>query len=335
MTLSTKSNDHPACVISLILPVYNASARIRECLLSLVNQEFVGSVEVILVDDCSTDDSATVCQEFVRQYPRLFNLIECKINAGVSVARNIGLEMASGTYVMFVDSDGVLPPNSLDALVHAAEDHKADIVKGNIMYISEASSQFAPDRISRKRILRDEKILEALFDHDEVRGHVHGKLFRRNKFGDLRFATGVNMAEDLLYFSAMFAQADSLVLICDAVYCYRKHQEGLSGLKYEKGTYVDWLAAVEKSGQFATTKHQRRAHKRLQVRTLTQMSREARHISSQYTGPVLDEIERRIRMWNLRLLPLLISDRVGVRSLVRYVKLLLALAQVRRKFEHA
>jgi glycosyltransferase involved in cell wall biosynthesis len=322
-------------IISLILPVHNAGEYIRECLQSIASQEFDGVFEVILVDDCSTDDSVTVCREFVRRYPFLFNLIECESNAGVSVARNIGLELASGKYLMFVDSDDILPQHSLSSLVSSAEACKADIVKGNITYISESSSQSAPDHISKKRILRGEKILEALFDHDEVRGHVHGKLFRRKKFGDLRFATGVNMAEDLLYFSAIFAKADSLVLICDLVYCYRKHQEGLSSVKYEKGTYVDWLEAVDQSGQFATTKQQRRAHKRLQVRTLTQLSREARKIPSQYTAAVLEQIEHRIMVWNLRLLPLLISDRVGVRSLLRYLKLLLALIQVRNKVQQA
>jgi glycosyltransferase involved in cell wall biosynthesis len=155
MTFSSKSNNCPACVISLILPVYNAGSCIRACLKSIVNQEFDGAVEVILVDDCSTDDSATVCQEFVRQYPQLFNLIECKVNAGVSVARNIGLEMANGTYIMFVDSDDVLPPHSLKSLVHATETHNADIVNGNIAYLGESSSQFAPDRILKRRILRD------------------------------------------------------------------------------------------------------------------------------------------------------------------------------------
>ena len=331
----TNRGQNPTYTVSLILPVYNAGIYIRECLQSIVNQEFDRAVEVILIDDCSTDDSVAICREFVRRYPLLFNLVECESNAGVSAARNVGLDLARGEYLMFVDSDDILPQYSLDALVRAAEVHKVDIVKGNITYISGTSSQFAPDRISKKHILKGEKILEALFDHDEVRGHVHGKLFRRRKFADLRFSTGVSMAEDLLYFSSMFAQAGSLLLICNIVYCYRKHQQGLSGLKYEKGTYVDWLEAVEKCGQFATTKHQRRAYKRLQVRTLTQISREARQIPSQNTAAVLEEIEHRIRAWNLRLMPLLISDRVGVRSLVRYVKLLLALVQVRRKFEHA
>ena len=329
--MTAAADRDTAPVVSLVLPVFNVGPYLRECLESIVGQSFSGACEAILVDDGSTDDSLAICREFAARYAEIFVLIECETNAGVSAARNLGLERARGTFLAFVDPDDVLPRQALDRLVEAAERHGADIVKGNLVLFSENSERPAPDRVRANRVLVGEDVLEALYEHAEVRGHIGGKLFRRETLGALRFPPGVRMAQDLLYFSEMFARAGSLALISDVVYRYRKHSTGSTGRKYEKGSYQDWLGAVERAGQFASTPEQRRAHRRLLLRTMTQIAREARGISSQYASAVLGEIERRMADWELNLHSLLTRDRLGPRSLLRYLKLRLALARIRRR----
>jgi hypothetical protein len=172
--------------------------------------------------------------------------------------------------------------------------------------------------------------LTALFEHARVRGHIGGKMYRREKFGKLRFTVGVRMAQDLLFFSELFGEARSLVLLNQEVYYYRKHQSGSTGGKYQRGSYIDWLGAVERSGGFASGEDQKRAHKSLLVRTMTQIARECRKIPPDSAKPVLEMIEQKCRQWNIRLFHLILVDRLGLRSISRYIKLQLALRQIRR-----
>jgi glycosyltransferase involved in cell wall biosynthesis len=328
--MSSSPPKTETCRVSLILPVYNVAAYIRDCLRSIVAQSFAPAFEAILVDDCSTDDSAAICREFVARYPRIFRLVECASNGGVSVARNLGLEQAGGDYLMFVDPDDLLPPTALSTLVEAAEQKHADIVKGNLTLFDGENRRPAPDRVRRSRLLRGDEVLSELFEHSEVRGHVGGKLCLREKFAAVRFTAGVGMAQDLLYFSEVFAAADSLLLVDREVYEYRKHGTGSTGRKYEKGTYIDWLGAVEASGKFATTRRQQRAHKKLLLRTMTQIARECRDIPAENATAVLAVIEQKCRHWRLGLLHMIAIDRLGLRSIGRYLKFRLALRRIRR-----
>ena len=314
--------------ISIILPVFNVGDYVAACLESLLGQDFDGSFELILIDDKSTDNSLEVCREFAARHPQQIRLIACETNGGVSVARNIGLEQARGTYIMFVDPDDLLPPLALASLYGAALAHDADIVKGNLVLFSPNGERPAPDRIPGEITVTGDEVLTTLYEHRLIRGHVGGKMFRRTNLGDLRLTPGVRMAQDLLFFSEMFARAQTLVLIPDTVYRYRKHAGGSTGGKYQRGSYRDWLAAVENCGIWAQTSDQRRAHLGLVVRTLAQIVREAREIDAEHITDVLQTVDQTCRNWDIRL-PRLLRERVGLRSLIRYAKLQLALRQIR------
>ncbi len=328
MTASPGDPDTP--LLSIVVPVFNVESYLREGLESLLQQEITEAFEVILVDDCSTDNSLAICREYSARHPRVFQLIESAANAGVSVARNTGLEHARGRYLMFFDPDDILPDTALDQLYQAAEQYGADIVKGNLQLFDDKGQRAAPDQVQHTTLITADAVLTTLFEHARVRGHVGGKLFRRDKFPNLRFSVGVRMAQDLLFFSEMFAGADSLLLLASDVYLYRKHSHGSTGRKYEKGSYIDWLFAVEQSGSFVSNRQQARAHKSLLLRTMTQIARECRKIRQQSAAPVVEVIEQKCAQWNLRLVDLLFKDKLGLGDIGRYVKLKLALRQVRR-----
>lgn len=99
--------------ISVIIPVYNAGRTLIRAVDSILMQEYE-SMEVVLVDDGSTDDSAVLCDELASQEPRV--RVIHKENGGVSSARNAGLEVAEGEYVMFLDADDVIRPDSLSMM---------------------------------------------------------------------------------------------------------------------------------------------------------------------------------------------------------------------------
>lgn len=322
-------------MVSIIMPVFNVASYIEEGLSSLAEQDVSRAYEIILIDDASTDASLAVCRRFAADYPEKVRLIESQENAGVSAARNRGLDHANGKYLMFVDPDDVLPATALTDLLDAAEQYRADIVKGNLVLFDEKSERPAPDDVDVTRLVSNEDVLTALYEHSVVRGHVGGKMFRRDRLGNIRFRTGVRMAQDLLYFSEMFAAAESLVLLGREVYRYRKHGTGSTGRKYEKGSYIDWLAAVESSGQFAQSARQRQAHKNLLVRTLVQIARECRKIPASSAAAVVKVIEQKCQQWDVGLLTLILRDRLGLRTISRYIKLQLALRQIRHKLSQS
>jgi glycosyltransferase involved in cell wall biosynthesis len=333
MTSDTHSNSE--LMLSIIVPVFNVAPFVEQGLMSILNQDFAHAYEVILIDDCSTDGSIEICRKIALDHPEKIRLIESEINSGVSFARNLGLDRAQGRYVVFFDPDDILPPAALASLFAAAGQFDADIVKGNLILFDDDYRRAAPDQVHSTTLVIGDDVLTALFEHARVRGHIGGKMYRRDKFGQLRFPVGVRMAQDLLFFSELFAEARSLVLLNQEVYDYRKHQTGSTGRKYEKGSYIDWLGAVERSGRFASSSRQKRAYKGLLLRTMTQIARECRKIPPASAEPVLDTIEQKCRQWNIRLFDLIVVDRLGLRSISRYIKLQLALRQIRRNLSRS
>jgi glycosyltransferase involved in cell wall biosynthesis len=319
-------------MVSLILPVFNVARYLAQCLDSLIAQDCHCSLECILIEDCSTDESRIICQRYAAQYPELFQLLVNEKNAGVSISRNRGLDRATGRYVMFVDPDDLLPTNSVRIMVSMAEDQKADIVKGNLTLFNERYERLAPDSVKKTRVFNGDDVLTALYSHDEVRGHVGGKLMRGDLIGGIRFTNGVRMAQDLLFFCEVFSKAQSLTLINKVVYRYRKHGLGSTGGKYRRGSYVDWLNSVEQCGRWAETDDQLRAHRSLMVRTLTQIARECRNLDDKDTMSVVrDEIQKRVELWNIKAWPLLLSTRPDLSSFGRYLKFKLALNSITRQ----
>lgn len=99
---------HGNCIISIIVPVYNVSKYLRRCLLSIQAQTFT-QFEAILIDDCSTDNSGEICDEFAKIDSR-FRVIHKPVNEKLSAARNTGLKVARGKYIAYLDSDDYIHP---------------------------------------------------------------------------------------------------------------------------------------------------------------------------------------------------------------------------------
>ena len=316
--------------ISLILPVYNVAEYLPECLQSIIDQSFDFNIVTLLVEDCSTDPSLQICKEYAERHPDLFKLLASAENQGVSVARNVGLDNARGDYFMFVDPDDVLPQGALQSLYAAATQNDADIVKGNNTIFNQHGEHNARYNVSAESTITGDDVLTTLYDHSRVRGHPWGKLFNRKRLGEVRFPVGVRMAQDLYYCGEVFSKAKSLLLIDKPVYRYRNRDTGSTGRKYETGAYLHWLDSVEKLGCFARSRQQINAHRALQVRTMAQIARECRKIPPEIAAQVLVTIDQKCNDWNVRLTTVITGGGAGLRSLLRYLKLQLALYQIRR-----
>jgi glycosyltransferase involved in cell wall biosynthesis len=211
--------------ISIIVPVYNAEEYLDRCLHSVLDQEFT-SYEVILVDDGSTDASSLICDRYSSTDPRFITLHQP--NKGVSAARNAGLNVANGEYVMFLDSDDALLPYALDNLLDAVTDE--DIVLGGYGAFIEGvpSKEVKPAATkSYKGTEYQDFFQENILRNCELLDSPWAKLFKRKAIGQTRFDESLNYAEDKLFVFEVLCKSSSALTASHAVYGYYMHAGSL------------------------------------------------------------------------------------------------------------
>ena len=201
---------------SIIIPVYNAKKFLRQCIDSVISQTFK-DWEVILVDDCSTDDSVKIIEEFINDSVNgNFFLLRQERNHGPSAARNRGIREAKGEYVFFLDADDTITPDCIELLYGLAKQHDADYVQGryeseikdnkdnrnntNIKTIELLNSSTLEPSIPA--VLTDRReIKRLLLNHNKIQFTPHNRLVRRQMIIDngLFFNEEIKVREDFLW----------------------------------------------------------------------------------------------------------------------------------------
>ena len=225
-TVATCGND---VKISVIVPVYNAASTLEYTVGSILSPSFFGNCELILVDDGSSDGSSELCDRLAG-IDKGIKVIHKK-NGGVSSARNEGMAAASGQYITFVDSDDLLPKDCIEIWLSALSDCDADLYVGGYRSSLASSGVMAPgeDRLYGRDDL-GQFIEENLTDNGSYLRPVWGKLFRKSLIDNtgLKFETGLNYGEDVLFLFKYILACGSVKTIPDCVYTYRIGTEGLS-----------------------------------------------------------------------------------------------------------
>ena len=223
MSSAPDGSPQKTSLVSIIVPVYNAAEFIEECLDSILAQTHT-ALEVILVDDASSDDSLRICEERARVDPRVRVLAE--EHGGASVARNHGLAMMRGAFVTFVDADDVLAPDHIDHLLGAARRTGADLVTADLSHYPSGGQPIYRPSTTVRTATPDEAL--AAIVSSGVGFASCGKLVASAVFTDLRFRPGMPF-EDLEILPRLFAKA-SLVAVSDGVtYGYRRYAESTEG----------------------------------------------------------------------------------------------------------
>lgn len=180
-------------LISVIVPVYNVQDYLDKCIESLVNQSYK-NMEIILIDDGSSDNSPLICSEWADKDKRikLFH----QENQGVSSARNYGISEAKGEYAAFVDSDDWLDYDTLEITADTAISNNADIVCFGFQFeYSDGKSSMIP---IKEFLSENDDVLKS-YILDNVRTEVWGKLYRKDLISDIRFDAQIKYAEDYLF----------------------------------------------------------------------------------------------------------------------------------------
>lgn len=207
---------HPreAVDLSVIIPCYNNAAYLRDCLNSVLGQQTQYSFEAVVIDDGSTDNTAAILAEYEGK-PNVTVLRQ--ENRGHSGARNAGIQVCQGKYLLFHDSDDTLLPGSLEALLHCAFSNDADIALGGYV------CKDAQGTVSPGRSFPDGPVL----DLETVPGMTCGKAFRRELWGQLQFPEGY-WYEDSVICQILLPMANRVYSVSTPIFAYLLNPNGVS-----------------------------------------------------------------------------------------------------------
>ena len=229
-------------LISVVVPVYNVEHYLKKCVDSICHQTY-RNLEIILVDDGSTDCSGSLCDEFATSDSRI--RVIHKFNGGLSDARNAGMELASGEWWMFVDSDDYIAPDTAETLLLAAVENHCEIAVCNMMRIYEDGKQepfYCP--VTEPTIWAGEQRFETLRQPS-----VCNKLFRADLFKELRFPKR-KFYEDTFVYHVLAHRANRIALTGLSGYYYLSRRESILGHSQFTDRYFDYVEAIHERAMF-------------------------------------------------------------------------------------
>lgn len=226
-------------LVSIIIPVYNVAPYLNECLKSVLGQTY-RDIEVIVVDDGSTDESLSICETFKKKDSRI-KLIHQK-NAGVSEARNTGMKVMAGKYVLFIDSDDKIENNMVECLVKEMDrdDKISAVFCGYKEFDDETNTLIKVVSPNKHRIVdRDEGVEEIFGVYSTM---LWNKLFRVSLIDEKNlFDVSLKIGEDELWMIDALKKANKIVLIEQPLYSYRSRVTGVSkGQNFSQAKMTDY-----------------------------------------------------------------------------------------------
>lgn len=227
---------HP--LISIIVPVYNAELYLDECVGSIVNQSY-RNLEIILVDDGSTDSSADMCDRWADNDSRIITIHQS--NSGPSAARNNAIDQCNGDCVTFVDADDVIAPQYIETLLTNMVNADADI--SSLSLKLSATEHSAPT--SKPVTMTAIEAVEGILHQRKLDNAVAGKLYKRSLWESVRFRTGIYY-EDLEVFYHLYLQAQIVVHQDTPLYFYRQHTSSRMGsFNLKRADVLDVVDEIE------------------------------------------------------------------------------------------
>ncbi len=228
-------------LISVIVPVYNVKDYLRTCVNSIIEQSY-RNLEILLIDDGSTDGSSNMCDELGMQDSRI--TVFHKDNGGLSDARNYGIERSHGEFFAFIDSDDALHRDFFLELAAAQREFDADIVTCDMTLFQkqeELTELFTMVHHTSAQVFLCEEALKEYFSPSGDRILHHGlcmKIYKKELFRDLRFATG-RLHEDLYITYKLLDRANIIVYIDCPYYFYFQNNKGSICNNYGINNYLD------------------------------------------------------------------------------------------------
>lgn len=217
-------------LVTVIVPVYNVERYLDKCISSIAHQSY-DNLEIIVIDDGSTDSSAKICDNWSVKDKRI--CVIHKENGGLSDARNAGLAVANGEYISFVDSDDWLHPKFIEIMIKTLKKAEADIAECGVVYVDEQENviheRYYP---KEKAILNKVEALRALIKEEGIYQTVWNKLYKREVLEGILFEKG-KCNEDDFWTYQIIDRGEKYVVISNELYNYLQRKSSIMGGGYQ------------------------------------------------------------------------------------------------------
>ena len=233
-------NNDP--LISIIIPCFNAEKTLEKCLESVVQQSYA-NLEIIIIDDGSTDETSLIYNKFQSNDERI--LVLKLQNSGVSKARNTGVKAATGDYICFVDSDDWAELNYCSELYSLLVGENADISIVEASYEDENGNVLCNKPTSEEKIFDGNRALVLLLEDREIQSHPWGKLFKADLLKNVHFPENLKCFEDYSTLFKIFNKAVKVVKSNEKLYHYIQREDSLSHNLSPATAYQFFLAIME------------------------------------------------------------------------------------------
>ena len=216
-------------LISIIVPVYNVENYLDACMRGIMNQTY-SNIEIVLVDDGTTDNSGEMCDQYARLDGRI--KVIHKENGGLSDARNKGIVQANGDYIMFIDSDDVVSYNLVEYLYKLVKDNSADIAICDTVHCYSNEKVIFKEETNIKLFESEDAIAEMLYQKSFLVSAC-GKLYRKEYFEEILFPKGM-LFEDSAIMYKIFDKANKIVYGNAKLYGYMHREGSITTAKFSK-----------------------------------------------------------------------------------------------------
>ena len=213
--------------VSVIIPAYNAEKYIKNSLDSVVNQVYK-NLEIIIVDDASTDNTKKIIKEYADKDDRIIPFYQSK-NKGVSAARNVGLKVASGEYIVFVDSDDYLTKDAIRRMVDLADKYNSDYIDSyHLLYLKKKNGKMVS--FTEHKFPKETREYGSLKDNINILdmyAYITGKLIKKDLIKGLEFNESLSRYEDLVFEHELKKKLKNYVFLNKPIYFYYQREDSL------------------------------------------------------------------------------------------------------------
>ena len=223
----------PQPLVSVIVPIYNVEAYLRRCVDSILNQTYI-NLEIFLVDDGATDGCPLICDEYAAKDSRI--KVIHKKNGGLSDARNVAIDVMTGEYVLFIDSDDYVHHAIVEVLYRSLQEHKSDIsIASHGDIFNEDVLDLSSKQDNTVTTFSAKDGLETMLYQRDITTSAWGKLYKAELFSDgIRYPKG-KLCEDLDTTYKLFAKSDKIVLNSAKLYYYLQRDDSIIKSSFKPG----------------------------------------------------------------------------------------------------
>ena len=237
-------------MISVVVPVYNVEKYLAKCLESIIAQTY-RDIEIVLIDDGSTDESGKICDEYAQRDKRI--RVIHQENKGLAEVRNIGIHEARGEYIQFIDSDDWVELDMLETCLDYAEQYNADIVCFRVICEYQGNVQIHSGVSYPPRVMDSAEALSVLFFPQYVDVITCNKLIKSDIFHGIEYPAG-KLYEDMYTTYKILGKARKILCISDEFYHYLKRQGSIGSYIFSSTTY-DLAEAASKCFEFSINRN--------------------------------------------------------------------------------